>query len=84
MTGMEYLTPDGQQLTLDVTACVCVWGGGFSATKTKVAQNCLKWINLRSKKFPSWGGGGGGLFCQSFSQSSNFQTKFAVDKMFTF
>ena len=54
MTGMEYLTPDGQQLTLDVTAC---GGGGFSATKTKVARNCLKWINLRSKNFPSWGGG---------------------------
>ena len=31
----------------------------------------------------SWGRGGG-LFCQSFSQSSNFQTKFPVDKMFTF
>ena len=29
MTGIEYLTPDGQQLTLDVTAW---WrGGGFSA-----------------------------------------------------
>ena len=28
MTGMEYLTPDGQQFTLDVTACV-VGGGGF-------------------------------------------------------
>ena len=54
MTGIEYLTPDGQQLTLDVTACVVLWGGG------------------------------GGLFCQSFSQSSNFQTKFPVDKMFTF
>ena len=35
-------------------------GGGFSATKTKVAPNCLKRINLRSKNFPSsWGGGGG-------------------------
>ena len=36
-------------------------GGGFSATKTKVAQNCLKWIDLVSKNFPS--SGGGGLFC---------------------
>ena len=36
-------------------------GGGFSATKTKVAGNCLKWIDLMSKNFPSsWGGG---LFC---------------------
>ena len=26
-------------------------GGGFSATKTKVAQSCLKWINLKPKKF---------------------------------
>ena len=35
-------------------------GGGFSATKTKVARNRLKRINLQSKKFPSfWGGGGG-------------------------
>ena len=33
-------------------------GGGFSATKTKVARNCLKWIDLKSKNFPSsWGGG---------------------------
>ena len=31
--------------------------GGFSATKTKVAQNCLKWIDLVSKKFPSSSGG---------------------------
>ena len=32
-------------------------GGGFSATKTKLAQNSLKWINLKSKFFPSsWGG----------------------------
>ena len=38
-------------------------GGGFSATKTKVAQNCLKWIDLKSKKFPSSWGEGGGLFC---------------------
>ena len=37
-------------------------GGGFSATKTKVARNCLKWIDLVSKKFPS-SYGGGGLFC---------------------
>ena len=29
-------------------------GGGFSATKTKVAQNCLKWIDLVSKNFPSF------------------------------
>ena len=39
--------------------------GCFSATKTKVAQNCLKWIDLMSKIFPSswkWGGGAG-LFC---------------------
>ena len=43
-------------------------GGGFSATKTKVAQNCLKWIDLKSKKFPSsWGGGGGGGFSAQFS-----------------
>ena len=32
-------------------------GGGFSATKTKVAQNCLKWIDLVSKIFPYPGGG---------------------------
>ena len=38
-----------------------ILGGGFSATITKVARNCLKRINLRSKNFPSsWGGG---LFC---------------------
>ena len=38
-----------------------ILGGGFSATKTKVAPNCLKWINLKSKNFPpSWGGR---LFC---------------------
>ena len=36
-------------------------GGGFSATKTKVAQNCLKWIDLKSKNCPS--SLGGGLFC---------------------
>ena len=30
---------------------------GFSATKTKVAWNCLKWIDLVSKIFPSSGGG---------------------------
>ena len=36
-------------------------GGGFSATKTKVAQNCLKWINLKSKKFSLILGGR--LFC---------------------
>ena len=37
-------------------------GGGFSATKTKVAQNCLKWIDLASKNFPLiWGVGGGGF-----------------------
>ena len=36
--------------------------GGFSATKTKVSQNCLKWIDLVSKNFPHlWGGGR--LFC---------------------
>ena len=36
-------------------------GGGFSATKTKVARNCLKWIDLKSKNCPSsWVGG---LFC---------------------
>ena len=34
-------------------------GGGFSATKTKIAQNCLKWIYLVSKKFPSSLGVGG-------------------------
>ena len=34
-------------------------GGGFSATKTKVAQNCLNWIDLMSKNFPSSLGGGG-------------------------
>ena len=38
-------------------------GGGFSATKTKVARNCQKWIDLVSKKFPSSWVGGGGLFC---------------------
>ena len=38
-------------------------GGGLSATKTKVAWNCLKWIDLVSKNFPSSWGGGGGLFC---------------------
>ena len=33
-------------------------GRDFSATKTKVAQNCLKWIDLVSKISPSsWGGG---------------------------
>ena len=32
--------------------------GGFSATKTKVSQNRLKWIDPKSKNFPSsWGGG---------------------------
>ena len=35
-------------------------GGGLSATKTKVAQNFLKWINLMSKIFPLSGGGGRG------------------------
>ena len=49
MTGIEYLTPDGQQLTLDVTVCVVV---------VVVV--------------------GGGAFLP------NFQTKFPVDKMFTF
>ena len=38
-------------------------GGGFSATKTKVALNCLKWIDPMSKNFPSCWGGGGWLFC---------------------
>ena len=57
MTGMEYLTPDGQQLTLDVTACG--GGGGFSATKTKVTQNCPKWINPKSKIFLTLRVGGG-------------------------
>ena len=34
-------------------------GGRFSATKTKVAWNFLKWINLKPKNFHStWGGGG--------------------------
>ena len=33
-------------------------GGGFSATKTKVARNWLKWIDLKSKIFPHPGGGG--------------------------
>ena len=37
-------------------------GGGFSATKIKVAQSCLKWIDWRSKIFLH-AGGGGGLFC---------------------
>ena len=48
MTGKEYLTPDGQQLTLDVTACVCVCvcvgGGAFLPQKPN-------------------GGGGGGALC---------------------
>ena len=35
-----------------------VGGWGFSATKTKVAQNYLKWIDLKSKKFPLILGGG--------------------------
>ena len=34
--------------------------GGFSATKTKVARNHLKWIDLVSKHFPHLGGW---LFC---------------------
>ena len=33
-------------------------GGGFSATKIKVARNCLKWIDLKSKNLPSSCGGG--------------------------
>ena len=33
-----------------------IGGRGFSATNTKVAWNCLKWIDLVSKNFPSWGG----------------------------
>ena len=37
-----------------------IGGGVFSSTKTKVAWNCLKWIDLMSTIFPSWGGG---LFC---------------------
>ena len=32
-------------------------GGGVSATKTKVAWNCLKWIDLVSKKISLIGGG---------------------------
>ena len=32
-------------------------GGSFSATKTKVTQNCLKWIDPKSKNFPSSCGG---------------------------
>ena len=44
-------------------------GGGLFCHKTKVARNCLKWIDLMSKNFTSsCGGGGGGLFCHK-SQS---------------
>ena len=43
-------------------------GGGFSATKTKVAWNCLKWIDLVSKNFPS--SRGGWLFCQKIQSCS--------------
>ena len=53
----------------DVKNFSLIWKGGFSATKTKVARNCLKWIDLVSKNFPSCGGG---LFChqkQSCSKS---------------
>ena len=45
-----------------VKKCSLILGGGFSATKTKVAQNFLKWINLKSKNFPLLRRGG--LFCQ--------------------
>ena len=46
-------------------------GGGFSATKIKVAQNCLKWIDLVSKNFiSSWGEGG--LFCHKNQSCSKF------------
>ena len=38
-------------------------GGLFCRKKTKVAQNCLKWIDLMSKNFSLILVGGGGLFC---------------------
>ena len=57
MTGMEYLTPDGQQLTLDVTACVCVWGGAFLPQKPKSP----KMDKSEVKNFPHSEGGGGGF-----------------------
>ena len=47
-------------------------GGGFSATKTKVAQNCLKWIDLMSKNFPSSWGGGGGFSATKTKVARNF------------
>ena len=54
----------------DVKKISLILGGGLSATKTKVAQNCLKWIDLMSNNFPSslvgGVGEGGGLFCPIF------------------
>ena len=48
--------------------------GGFSATKTKVARNRLKWIDLKSKIFPSsWVGGG--LFCHQNQSCSKLQNE---------
>ena len=35
----------------------CHWRGGFSATKIKVAQNCLKCIDPVSKNLSHPGGG---------------------------
>ena len=44
----------------DVKKFSLILGGvGFSATKTKVAQNCLKWIDLVFQKFPLILSGGG-------------------------
>ena len=39
-------------------------GYGFSATKTKVARNCVKWIDLVSNNFPSFFVGGGAFLAQ--------------------
>ena len=47
------------------------WGvGAFLPAKTKVAGNCMKWIDSVLKFFPHWPGGWGrGLFCQQNNQS---------------
>ena len=41
--------------------------GNFSATKTKVTGNCLKWIDPVYKSFPH---PGGGLFCHNNQRCS--------------
>ena len=69
MTGMEYLTPDGQQLTLDVTACaflpqkpklLCpVGGGGLFCHKNQSYSKSPKMDKSQVKNFPHSEGGGG-------------------------